>query len=195
MSERAPRFSILDLAPDDEEIIRQAAKLLVEGFKDNWPDAWPAEEDALQEVQEALGEDRICRVALGEDGAVLGWIGGMPSYGGKVWELHPLVVRLDLQRKGIGRNLVVDLEARVAERGALTLWLGTDDDANMTTLSGVDLYPNVLEHLANIRDLRGHPYEFYSKLGFSIIGAMPDANGPGKPDIYMAKRVGTKSDR
>ncbi len=54
MSERAPRFSILDLAPDDEEIIRQAAKLLVEGFKDNWPDAWPAEEDALQEVQEAL---------------------------------------------------------------------------------------------------------------------------------------------
>jgi hypothetical protein len=35
--------------------------------------------------------------------------------------------------------------------------------------------------------LRGHSYEFYQKLGFSIIGAMPDANGLGKPDIYMAK--------
>ncbi len=188
MSERAPRFSILDLAPDDEEIIRQAAKLLVEGYKDNWPDAWPTEEDALQEVQEALDEGRICRVALGEDGAVLGWIGGMPSYGGKVWELHPLVVRLDFQRKGIGRELVVDLEARLAERGALTLWLGTDDEADMTTLSGVDLYPDVLGHLANMENLRGHPYEFYLKLGFSIIGAMPDANGWGKPDIFMAKR-------
>ena len=59
----------------------------------------------------------------------------------------------------------------------------------VTTLSGVDLYPNVLAHLANIRNLRGHPYEFYQKLGFVLVGVMPDANGPGKPDIYMAKRV------
>jgi aminoglycoside 6'-N-acetyltransferase I len=59
---------------------------------------------------------------------------------------------------------------------------------NMTTPSGVDLYPDVLGHLADLKNLRGHPYEFYSKLGFSLIGAMPDANGWGKPDIYMAKR-------
>lgn len=58
----------------------------------------------------------------------------------------------------------------------------------MTTLSGVDLLSNVLEHLANIENLRGHPYAFYQRLGFSIIGAMPDANGQGKPDIFMAKR-------
>ena len=188
MSERAPRFSILDLAAGDEEAIRQAAKLLVEGFKDNSPDAWPTEEDALKEVREALEEGRICRIARGEDGAVLGWIGGIPSYEGRVWELHPLVVRPDLRRRDIGRALVVDLEARVAERGALTLWLGTDDEVGMTTLSGVDLYPDVLGHLSSIENLRGHPYEFYLKLGFSIIGAMPDANGWGKPDIYMAKR-------
>jgi aminoglycoside 6'-N-acetyltransferase I len=188
VSENALRFSILDLTPDDEEAIRQAATLLVEGFKDGWPDAWPTEEDALKEVREALGEGRICRVALDEDGAVLGWIGGIPSYTEKMWELHPLVVRPDVQRRGIGRALVADLEARVGERGALTLWLGTDDETGMTTLSGVDLYPDVLGHLANIENLRGHPYEFYLKLGFSIIGAMPDANGWGKPDIYMAKR-------
>ena len=109
MSERAPRFSILDLAAGDEEAIRQAAKLLVEGFKDNSPDAWPTEEDALKEVREALEEGRICRIARGEDGAVLGWIGGIPSYEGKAWELHPLVVRPDLMRRGIGRALVADL--------------------------------------------------------------------------------------
>jgi aminoglycoside 6'-N-acetyltransferase I len=188
VSEKTTRFSILDLAPGDAETVRQAADLLVEGFKDNWPDAWPTKDEALQEVREALGEGRICRVAVDEDGEVLGWVGGIPSYEGKVWELHPLVVRPDLQHRGIGRALVADLEARVRERGALTLWLGTDDETGMTTLSGVDLYPDVLEHLARIETLRGHPYEFYSKLGFSIIGAMPDANGPGKPDIYMAKR-------
>ena len=188
MSETAPRFSIIDLKVDYEEAIRQAANLLVEGFRDDWPEAWPTEEEALTEVREALGEGRICRVALAEDGTVLGWIGGISSYQGKVWELHPLVVRPDVQRRGIGRALVADLESRVGERGALTLWLGTDDDTDMTTLSGVDLYPDVLGHLANIENLRGHPYEFYQKLGFSIIGVMPDANGWGKPDIYMAKR-------
>jgi len=181
-------FSILDLDPDDTETVRRTADLLVEGFKNDWPDAWPTVDAALEEVRESLVEDRISRTAVAEDGAVLGWIGGIPSYGGKVWELHPLVVRPDLQRRGVGRALVVDLEERVRELGALTLWLGTDDETGMTSLSGVDLYPNVLEHLANIRNLRGHPYEFYQKLGYSIIGAMPDANGRGKPDIYMAKR-------
>ena len=195
MSAQPLAFSISDLDPDDEEAIRQAARLLVEGFRDDWPDAWPEMDAALEEVRECLGEGRVCRVAVDEGGAVLGWIGAMPSYGENVWELHPLVVRPDAQRRGIGRALVADLEERVGERGGYTLWLGTDDETNMTTLSGVDLYPDVLEHLANIKNLRGHPYEFYQRLGFSIVGVMPDANGPGKPDIYMAKRLRAKGIR
>src|ERR671911_79475 len=183
-----PRFSIAYLHPGEAEAIRQAAELLVEGFREDWPDAWPTTEAALQEVRESLLEERISLVALDENGAVLGWIGGLPSYSGNVWELHPLVVRPDVRRRGVGRALVADLEARVRERGGLTLWLGTDDESGMTSLSGVDLYPDVLEHLANIENLHGHPYEFYQQLGFSIVGVLPDANGVGKPDIYMAKR-------
>ena len=195
MSAQPLAFSISDLDPDDEEAIRQAARLLVEGFRDDWPDAWPEMDAALEEVRECLGEGRVCRVAVDEGGAVLGWIGAMPSYGENVWELHPLVVRPDAQRRGIGRALVADLEERVGERGGYTLWLGTDDETNMTTLSGVDLYPDVLEHLGKMKNLRGHPYEFYQRLGFSIVGVMPDANGPGKPDIYMAKRLRAKGIR
>lgn len=77
----------------------------------------------------------------------------------------------------------------VRQRGGLTIFLGSDDVDNMTTVSGVDLYPDVWEHIARIRNLKGHPYAFYQKQGYSITGIVPDANGWGKPDILMAKRV------
>ena len=180
---------IVDLNPDDKEAVEQAAALLVEGF---WSEAWPDLERALQEVQDSFGEDRLSRIAVDDRGAVLGWIGGIRQYNGHVWELHPLVVSLNYRKRGIGRDLVTDLEEQVRARGGLTLWLGTDDESNMTTLAGVDLYPNVWDHVANIRNLRGHPYEFYQKLGFTIVGILPDANGPGKPDIFMAKSLVSK---
>ena len=180
---------IIDLHPDDQATIQQAATLLVEGFKEHWPDAWPDVDAALQEVRGALGPGRICRVAIDDDGSVLGWIGGIKQYDGHVWELHPLVVKVTHRLQGVGRALVADLEDRVRDRGGLTVTLGTDDEDDMTTLSGVDLYPNPWEHIARTRNLRGHPYEFYQKLGYTITGVMPDANGPNKPDILMSKRV------
>jgi aminoglycoside 6'-N-acetyltransferase I len=74
---------------------------------------------------------------------VIGWIAGSPQYGGRVWELHPLVVRPDAQRRGIGRALVNDFETQVRMRGGLTILLGSDDENNMTTLNGIELYPDV----------------------------------------------------
>ncbi|MBI3962365.1 MAG: GNAT family N-acetyltransferase [Deinococcus sp.] len=182
-------WRIVDLRPGDEQAIYQAAALLVAGFKEHWPHAWPDIASALEEVRESFAPDRISRVAVDDQGAILGWVGGISQYRGKVWELHPLVVRPDCQGQGIGRTLVVDLEEQVRARGGLTIVVGTDDEDGQTSLTGVDLYPNVLEHLVNIKNLRRHPYEFYQKLGFVIIGAVPDANGLAKPDILMAKRV------
>jgi aminoglycoside 6'-N-acetyltransferase I len=182
-------WQIIDLRPADENATQQAAALLVAGFKEFWPDAWPDVATALQEVRESFGEGRLSRIAVDGNRSVLGWIGGISQYDGRVWELHPLVVREDCRGQGIGRALVTDLEIRVKANGGLTLWLGTDDEANMTSLGGVDLFPNVLDHLANIRNLRGHPYEFYQKLGFTVVGILPDANGLGKPDIFMAKSL------
>jgi aminoglycoside 6'-N-acetyltransferase I len=182
-------MQIINLPPNDEQAIKQVAALLVEGFKEHSPNAWPNMEDALEEVRDSFGEDQISRVAVDDNGEILGWLAGMRKYDGNVWELPPLVVKPDRQGQGIGRKLVNDFETLVRERGGVTICVGTDDEDNMTTLSGVNLYPNVLEHLAQIRNLRRHPYEFYQKLGFVIVGAMPDANGPGKPDIYLAKRV------
>ena len=182
-------MQIIDLAPTDDTLVEQAATLLLEGFRAHSPASWPDHESALQEVHEALAPGKICRVAIDEAGNVLGWVGGNSQYDGHVWELHPLVVDPRHQRRGVGRALVNDLEKRVHERGGLTILLGTDDEDGMTTLSGVDLYDDTWERIANVRNLRGHPYEFYQRLGFRIVGVVPDANGVGKPDILMAKRV------
>jgi aminoglycoside 6'-N-acetyltransferase I len=182
-------LQIQDLSSEDKRAIEQVAKMLMEGFGEHWPDAWPTLEEAVEEVHESFEKGRISRVAIDADGSALGWIGGQHSYDG-VWELHPLVVRADQQGKGVGRALVADLEAQVRQRGGITLMLGTNDDDNMTTLSGIDLYPDIWRHIAEIKNLRGHPYEFYQKLGYAIIGVVPDASGFGKPDILMAKRVG-----
>jgi aminoglycoside 6'-N-acetyltransferase I len=182
---------IIDLKPIDENLIQQIASLLVESFKEHWPEAWPTIEDALEEVRESFADNRISRVAINDEGEALGWIGGIRQYNGQVWELHPLVVNPKIRGNGIGRALVADLEERVKEREGLTIWLGTDDEDDQTTLGGVDLYPNVFEHLTKIKNLRRHPFEFYRKLGYVIVGVMPDANGLGKPDIFMAKRVRT----
>ncbi len=181
-------MNICDLRPDAEAVVMQAARLLVEGFCEHWPNAWPTLETALDEVHECLSEERICRIAV-EGETVLGWIGGIPQYDGHVWELHPLVVHAVYRGRGIGRALVEDLEAQVAARGGLTIYLGTDDEDDMTSLGGVDLYDDLWGRIARIQNLKGHPYSFYSRLGYYIVGVVPDANGPGKPDICMAKRV------
>jgi aminoglycoside 6'-N-acetyltransferase I len=182
-------MKIVDLQPDMEEAIAQTATLLIEGFKQHWKTAWTDLDSALAEVHESFGADRISRVAVDESGKILGWIGGIEQYDGKVWELHPLVVDGAYQKKGIGRSLVNDLSERARERGGLTLWVGTDDEDDMTSLAGVNLYPNVLDHIAQIQNFKGHPYEFYQKCGFVIVGVVPDANGLGKPDILMAKSL------
>src|SRR5216684_7050543 len=134
---------IVDLRSDNELAIREVAALLVESFAANWPEAWPDLESAVEEVRESFEAGRISRVAFDEDGTVLGWVGGISQYHGHVWELHPLVVRVSQQGKGIGRALLADLEARVKERGGLTITLGTDDENYQTSLSGIDLYPHV----------------------------------------------------
>lgn len=182
-------MKIKSLLPDDEKLIRQAAQLMVDAFREHWPNAWPSLEDGLQEVHEMLAAERICRAAVDEDQNLLGVSGGISQYDGHVWELHPLAVQPGMQGKGIGKALIEDFEEQVRSRGGLTITLGTDDENYMTSLSNTDLYENLWDKVKNIRNLKKHPFEFYRKMGFTITGVVPDANGIGKPDILMSKRV------
>ena len=43
--------------------------------------------------------------------------------------------------------------------------------------------------MAALEATAGHPVAFYRKLGYAVVGLLPDVNGFGKPDILMAKRM------
>ena len=183
-------MEISHLPPGHADLIDQAARLLHEAFLGR-TEEWQDLDSAREEVLVSLAADRISRVAVDHAGTAIGWIGAIPSYAGRVWEIHPLVVATAHRRRGVGRALVEDLERIVARRGGLTLWLGSDDENAETTAGGADLYADVPGAIRDLRKLRGeHPCEFYLRLGFRVTGFLPDANGRGKPDIFFAKRVG-----
>ncbi len=180
-------MDIRALHADERDVRERLAVLLVDGFRDFAPDAWPTIEEARETVDECIGQGPILVAHV--DGTVAGWVGARPTYS-RVWELHPMVVDPQCQRRGVGRALVAAIERVVADRGAMTLVLGSDDDVGLTSLFGVDLYPDPIAHLARLEDRGGHPFAFYRKCGFAVVGITPDANGLGMHDIHMAKRVG-----
>ena len=167
--------------------LTQAAQMLA----DELPIGWPTLADAEAEVNERWSnEPDALFLAAVDNGEVVGWCGILPHYDGKVFELHPLVVKHDQQRKGIGTALVNELANAARERGGLTLWAGADDEkpGGETSFANVDLFDNLPKRIQEFNP-GTHQAAFYMKLGFKIVGVMPDANGIGKPDIFLAKRL------
>jgi aminoglycoside 6'-N-acetyltransferase I len=184
-------FTIEDLTAKDDARIEDAARLLHAAFSPLG--VWTTMTEARKEVLQSFGADRISRVARAPDGAIIGWIGAIREYDGLVWQLHPIVVDEAWRRKGVGRALVLDLEEFLTASGGLTLWAGSDDLAGETSLGGVDLYSALPGAFDTVRSWGHHPLPFYRRLGFHVIGVMPDANGPGRPDIFLGKRLATET--
>lgn len=171
------------LVSENIKWVGQINEILIDTFGEKTPGKW------LKDIKRSFEQNRISIAAIDDKNNAVGWIGGISQYSGNVWEIHPLVTKREMRGKGIGTLLVKSLEIQVGELGGNTVWLGSDDEDNSTSLSGIDLYEDLFENIRNIKNLKNHPYEFYKKLGYTIVGVMPDANGYGKPDIYMAKRI------
>jgi aminoglycoside 6'-N-acetyltransferase I len=170
----------------NQNYISEAAKLLAMCFPHCYADC------ADQEMSEILGDERVSVMAI-ENGHLVGLVGAIPQYGKTGWELHPLAVGEKHQGRDIGTALMQTIEKVVAALGGIMIYLGTDDEFGKTSLSGADLFEDTYAKIADIKNLNRHPYEFYQKAGYKIVGVIPDANGIGKPDILMAKRICAES--
>lgn len=177
-------IEINNMAVSSKLWVYEAASLLMEAF----PHSWQSINEGVEEVEECIKYGKIALAAV-EDGHVVGFAGANPRYGTTGWEMHPLVVANSYRRKGVGSCLVQAVEKEVMSKGGVMIYLGTDDESGLTSLSNCDLFVSTFEKIENIRNLNNHPFEFYQKQGYKIVGVLPDANGIGKPDIWMAKRL------
>lgn len=166
----------------DTRYHEQIKYMLTDAFPHSYKDC------ADEEILNLLDYERILLGAF-ENDLLIGIIGAIPQYGITGWELHPIIVRKEFRFNKIGTKLLKYLENEVVNRGGITIYLGTDDEFNKTSLSNTDLFDNTYEKIKEIKNIRNHPYEFYMKNGYTIVGVIPDANGKGKPDIIMAKRI------
>jgi len=143
---------------------------------------------ARAQVATFVDDPERSAIAALDHGQLVGWIGAI-RHSAHAWELHPLVVDPPHQRRHCGTLLVNALETMARRAGACTIWLGTDDDFGGTNLFGTDLYPQVLERLLRLEPVGTHPYTFFRLMGFAVVGVLPDADGIGRHDILMAKRI------
>jgi aminoglycoside 6'-N-acetyltransferase I len=176
-------FKMLAAAPHAEAatVLRTALAKL--------PSAYQASGEAEAEVKLRLADDDWLGYAVLDDERLVGWIGALRTYD-RGWEIHPLVVAPDRQRRGIGSTLLSALEDRARREGVLTLFLGSDDDYGGTSLFGQDLWPDVAGNAATVEATpHGHALTFYRRHGYQVVGLLPDVNGAGRPDILMAKRL------
>jgi aminoglycoside 6'-N-acetyltransferase I len=164
-----------------------AAAILVTALA-HVPSAWKTIDEGREEVATFFDNPERLAIAALDGGRLVGWIGGIRQ-SSHAWELHPLAVHPDHQGRGCGTLLVTALEDSARRAGACTIWLGTDDDFGGTSLFGKNLYPDVLEHLRQLAPVGGHAFTFYRRMGYAVVGVLPDADGLGKHDIMMAKRL------
>ncbi|NLM10007.1 MAG: GNAT family N-acetyltransferase [Clostridiaceae bacterium] len=178
-------MEIINMIQLNEHQIIQAAQILT----DSIPIGWPTLQDALDEIKKLLIPENTLLAAV-ENDIVLGWGGILPEYNGNVFEIHPLAVRSDRRKQGIGRAIVAALENEARKLGGLTIHVGADDERGdgETSFANVDLFDDLPGKIKSFSP-GTHQSGFYLKLGYKIIGVMPDANGIGKPDIFLGKRL------
>jgi len=124
-----------------------------------------------------------------ESSRVIAFVGVLHHVFPKAYQIEPLIVEHQFRRQGIGGKLLELTEFKLKQEGIHTLFITAQDTESSTNLSGQDFYAdNPLALLANI-EYSNHPMRFYEKRGYHITGIIPDANGFGRPEYILSKRI------
>lgn len=178
----------VDLAELGADRLELLAHLTFAAAREHSPVWMPDLDAARRELTDALEPQKIGRALLDASGQPVAWVASLHDWG-DVWELNPLIVGIEHQRFGHGQRLVSEIEQLVAARGARTMMAFTSDTVGATSLADCDLYDNTFARLAGVEIRRPHALGFWQRVGYRIVGVVPDAEGPGKPSISLARRL------
>jgi len=71
-----------------------------------------------------------------------------------------------------------------------TLLAATSDETGNTNLFGENLYIDPSKSVKELQATeRRSPYKFWESVGFTVVGIVPDEEGPGKPGIHLARKL------
>lgn len=175
--------------PADEVRLVEAASVLYRAAA-RISSLFPTPDAALGELLEiSQNDDAFTFIALNLAGEVCGLIGASAEASSLVAHVHPFAVDPPFQRRGVGRALLNALEAAAARRGFSTLILAMDDEAGLTSLAGRSLFPDPLAPMTRFIPPASHPSAFLRRLGFALTGVVPEAAGPGRPELWFAKSL------
>ncbi|MCL1987975.1 MAG: GNAT family N-acetyltransferase [Firmicutes bacterium] len=181
------KYTFCDIT-ESPQTLQQAKQLML----DTYPKVgmWETldEKEAAETMEESTADGNICLgIKLADQ--LIGWVGLRPAYK-FTWELHPLVLAIEHHGKGYGTILMTELEKLAKSKGITGIYVGSDDETAKTSLSQVDITSqNIFHEMATIKNYDKHPYEFYQKCGYFIVGIVPNANGKHKPDIMLWKDI------
>ena len=180
---------IRDLHQASEETLQQAGRMLTEVFSPLGSDEWRTEAQGLEEVHACCDPSYVC-LGIWEQDELAGWGGARPMYHRVTWELHPLVITRHLQGRGLGEKLLYSIEQEVLRLGGQGIVLGTDDENGRTNLNELNPALQPLELLLpRLENPGNHPYSFYQRQGYRIVGIIPNTTGSGIHDILMWKAI------
>lgn len=184
----AAASTLVRLAELSPGALEQLARITLPAARDHAPE-WLEDLDAARaEIAEAMTDDKTALALLDEHEQPIAWIAAGHDWG-ELWELHPLIVALEHHGRGHGRRLVREVERIAGEAGARTMTLSTSDTVGATSLAGADLYEDLPGQLARFTVHRPHAAAFWLRVGYSVVGVTPDAEGPGQPSIAFARRI------
>ncbi len=185
MTARTSLYTVDPLSQEDAALLRGVADLLVVAF----PAIYAGDvTQALADVVQFAPED-CSLIARDSAGAPIGWL-RMERFKRQVSaEIKLVAVHPARRRQGVGRTLVMAAEERMRANGCMTMLATVGDTRGRTNLFGVNVIEDAPRLLAEFACHADHPAGFFLTIGYRLVGVLPDAYGPGKHDLTLARRI------